>query len=295
MKINAYMLAIASGAILSAGVWAGPGTKGDGDQGRRQISPPGGGVTADGFEDNFDSYKTGSTITGQGGWELWYTGGSDATVSDEQAHSGPNSLRGTAGTDVVQRFAIDEGVWELSIHTYTPSNAGGDGFIIVMNQYQSPGDSWSMQVRFAAAEGIIESQFDANQLPLIYDQWVEFLAVIDLDNDSWDSFYNGQPLATDLIWTSNGFGNPIEAITSIAALDLYSQTATPFFWDDVSLTPSAGGCYPDFTGDGILDLFDFLGFVNAFNAADPKADCDGVGGLDLFDFLCFVNAFNAGC
>jgi hypothetical protein len=35
--------------------------------------------------------------------------------------------------------------------------------------------------------------------------------------------------------------------------------------------------------------------VNGFNAGDPAADCDGNDGLDLFDFLCFVNAFNAGC
>ena len=56
-----------------------------------------------------------------------------------------------------------------------------------------------------------------------------------------------------------------------------------------------GGCYPDFTGDGVLDLFDFLAFVNAFNGGNPAADCDGNGGLDLFDFLCFNNGFNSGC
>jgi hypothetical protein len=54
-------------------------------------------------------------------------------------------------------------------------------------------------------------------------------------------------------------------------------------------------CYPDFTGDGALDLFDFLAYVNAFNAGDHKADCDMNGPLDLFDFLCFVNGFNQGC
>jgi hypothetical protein len=56
-----------------------------------------------------------------------------------------------------------------------------------------------------------------------------------------------------------------------------------------------GACYPDCDGSGTLDLFDFLCFVNAFNAGDPYADCDGSGTLDLFDFLCFVNEFNAGC
>jgi hypothetical protein len=56
-------------------------------------------------------------------------------------------------------------------------------------------------------------------------------------------------------------------------------------------------CYPDFTGDGALDLFDFLAFVNAFNAHDPAANCDNDcnQNLDLFDFLCYTNTFNAGC
>lgn len=57
-------------------------------------------------------------------------------------------------------------------------------------------------------------------------------------------------------------------------------------------------CYADCDGDGALSLFDFLCFVNSFNASDPYADCDANGcslGLDLFDFLCYTNAFNAGC
>jgi hypothetical protein len=54
-------------------------------------------------------------------------------------------------------------------------------------------------------------------------------------------------------------------------------------------------CYPDFDGSGELDLFDFLAYVNAFNDADPRADCDENGSFDFFDFLCFTNAFNEGC
>jgi hypothetical protein len=54
-------------------------------------------------------------------------------------------------------------------------------------------------------------------------------------------------------------------------------------------------CVPDFTFDGVLDLFDFLEFTNEFNSGKNRADCAGDGLFDLFDFLCFVNAFNAGC
>lgn len=86
-------------------------------------------------------------------------------------------------------------------------------------------------------------------------------------------------------------------------------------WDSVGLgvTDLAGGrnngnhssivlvsdfveeCYPDFTGEGDLDLFDFLQFVNEFNDQTDRADCEDDDLYDLFDFLCFVNAFNAGC
>jgi hypothetical protein len=55
------------------------------------------------------------------------------------------------------------------------------------------------------------------------------------------------------------------------------------------------GCYADVDDSGDLTLFDFLAYVNLFNADDVAADCDGSDSLDLFDFLCFVNAFNAGC
>jgi hypothetical protein len=64
-------------------------------------------------------------------------------------------------------------------------------------------------------------------------------------------------------------------------------------WTNISL--ESGGCYADCTGDQGLDLFDFLCFVNDFNAEEGYADCDGNETFDLFDFLCFVNQFNAGC
>jgi len=54
-------------------------------------------------------------------------------------------------------------------------------------------------------------------------------------------------------------------------------------------------CTPDLDGDGELTVFDFLTFLNAFDAADPIADLDGDGELTLFDFLAFQTAFDAGC
>ncbi len=69
-----------------------------------------------------------------------------------------------------------------------------------------------------------------------------------------------------------------------------------------TITVKPALCYPDCdpsTGVGVLDIFDFLCFGNAFSTNDPYAcDCDtstGLGVCDIFDFLCFGNAFDAGC
>jgi hypothetical protein len=54
-------------------------------------------------------------------------------------------------------------------------------------------------------------------------------------------------------------------------------------------------CYADYNNDEVLDLFDFLAYVNSFTDGEDQADCTGEGDLDFFDFLCFSNEFNEGC
>jgi len=61
-------------------------------------------------------------------------------------------------------------------------------------------------------------------------------------------------------------------------------------------------CYADCdksSGNGVLDLFDFLCFQGSFVSGEPYAcDCDTTTGplvCDLFDFLCFQGAFVGGC
>jgi hypothetical protein len=54
-------------------------------------------------------------------------------------------------------------------------------------------------------------------------------------------------------------------------------------------------CYPDFNGDGMLNILDFVAFQNAFVGGDAAADCNGDGALNILDFVCFQNAFQQGC
>jgi hypothetical protein len=101
-------------------------------------------------------------------------------------------------------------------------------------------------------------------------------------------------------WGTDDFApRQIDVVTETLKFDVWldNQGLSRSYLDD--LAEGWGviqvGCYADCTGDGQTDLFDFLCFVNLFNAGSPGADCDASGSLDLFDFLCFMNQFNEGC
>ena len=81
-----------------------------------------------------------------------------------------------------------------------------------------------------------------------------------------------------------------------------SFTANRVVGSSIAIIQGCHTCYPDCdesTGQGVLDIFDFLCFANRFAVSDPYAcDCDlttGPGVCDVLDFLCFGNAFTGGC
>ena len=253
------------------------------------------------IDDGFESYAVGSGVAGQGGWDLW-PGGFDAFVSDDEAASGSNSfLANDFETDIIYRMRdggtpiATSGQWTFSCQTFMSSLAVGDFYVIILNQFNdaSPVDSnWSMQVRLGTIDLTVESEFDGNTTDLILDEWVELRAEIDLDNDTFDIFYNGVAFAEDLVWSENVSGG---GLTQIDVLDLYAPNALPTYIDDVLLVEADAGCRADLDGDGTLTIFDFLTFSNLFDAGDLTADFDGDGVLTIFDFLTFSNEFDAGC
>ena len=94
-------------------------------------------------------------------------------------------------------------------------------------------------------------------------------------------------------------------VTSLHFAELGSAEFPAFFTKENPLSPILGYAPrleltviryddADLNGDGVLNIFDFLAFQNAFDAGDPLADFDGNCTLDIFDFLAFQNAFDAG-
>jgi|GEM_PF-5023707 len=255
------------------------------------------------IDDGFEDYAVGSTLTGQGGWDVW-PGGSDAIVSDAQAASGSNCFEAVAvETDMIYRMRdgagdpiAQGGQWTFTCQTFITDFTAGDFYVLLLNQYNDAdpvNSNWSMQLRLGGLDGIVESEFDGATTDLIYNEWVEVRAEIDLNADLFDIYYNDVILAEGLIWSENVTGG---GLTQIDVLDLYTPTGTPAYIDDVLLVEVVGVCRADIDGDGLLTIFDFLGFQNAFDAGDlATADFDGDGVLTIFDFLTFQNEFDAGC
>jgi hypothetical protein len=192
------------------------------------------------FTDSFDTYATGSTIAGQGGWETWDNNpAADTTVVATQAFNPPNSLNVSGAADIVHQFAgVTSGTWHARVQTYVPSTQEGEMFFILMNTYvvgTHNNPDWSAQIVFCnincLGNGIPGTVFSigggevggGGSLPLILDAWVEIRAQIDLTNNQYQLFYGGQLFETQQ-WTLT---NPLQ----LQAMDLFSNGSTESYMD----------------------------------------------------------------
>src|SRR5262245_6586660 len=80
------------------------------------------------FSENFDTYATGSTIMGQGGWETWDNNpGANTTLSGLQSFSAPNSLLVAGPADIVHQFTgTSGGTWSARARVFIPSTNSGE-------------------------------------------------------------------------------------------------------------------------------------------------------------------------
>jgi hypothetical protein len=197
------------------------------------------------WSDNFDSYTTGSQIHGQGGWKGWANDPSaGALISSAQSVSTPNSVAIVGASDLVHPFTgYTSGVYTLTAKQFIPTGFSGKSYFIVQNRYNDAGTnlSWSVQVKMDNATGLISNDDDgtpANPGSASYltNQWVDLKVVIDLDAD-YQEFYYNNTLLYDGSWTAQfppNVGSTAGTLT-IGALDLYANSASVVYYDDISL------------------------------------------------------------
>ena len=104
------------------------------------------------FTDNSDTYATGSTIMGQGGWETWDTNpGANTTLErDPVLHRPQRAAGGRTGRHraPVHR-ASTAGPGTHGPRVFIPSTSTGEAWFILLNQYApaATDDNWSVSGR----------------------------------------------------------------------------------------------------------------------------------------------------
>ena len=197
------------------------------------------------WSDNFDGYPIGSQMHGQGGWKGWANSpAAGALTSDVEAISTPNSVAIVGASDLVHEYAgYSSGEWTYTAWQFVPSDFTGQSYFILLNQYDDAGltNNWSVQVFIDGATNTVENYgATGGTLPLIKGTWVELRVEIDLNSDSQSFFYNNELLYT-ATWTSEQ-GAP--GILNIAAVDLFANTASVVYYDDISLTTTPNPACP---------------------------------------------------
>ena len=222
------------------------------------------------WSDDFDSYTNGQFLDGgpdDGGWKGWdnvTTAG--AYVTNTQSYSSPHSVDINGATDLVHEYeGYTTGQWTYRCMQYLPTDFNGNSYFILLSDYtDGAGDNnkWALVIRFDSVNEIVESEADLVTLPLITGEWVELRTEIDLDSD-WFEFYYDNTLLIEKEWTAC-WNNAYDGFLVIDAVDLFANTATPVYYDDISLIPTgedlicdAGGPY---SGEVDEDI-QFTGFA----------------------------------
>lgn len=250
------------------------------------------------WSENFDSYVDGQLLDGVGGWTGWDEVGGDAPYASAAQSRSPE-LSGAVGngySDGVHTYSgYTSGAWTYTAFVYIPNDLDGLTYFILNNTYEANFDyDWAVEIHMDPGTGMVTEEIQnsygngTNEVPIVYDQWVEIRVEFDLDNNTVESYFNSQLLA------SGDWNIRLGGLLELQAVDLYAPHAATVYYDDMSLE-AVGGCVGDFNGDGVVDTRDVIAFLNAWSAGQASADCDGNGIVDTRDVICFLNAWTAGC
>jgi hypothetical protein len=213
------------------------------------------------WNDNFDSYTLYQFLdgdSGDGGWKGWDNSPLyGAYVTDNYSRSAPHSVEIVGAVDLIHEYVgYTGGQWNYTAWQYIPSTLVGDTYFILLSDYTDgagQANTWSVQLSFNSGTGLVESQWAGETLYYLTDQWVEIRCEIDLDGDWMTIYYDGDVLAThaysDTVQGSGGGPLVIDAV------DLFANSASPVYYDDLSLVgegPAPPPPEPDLDCTGTL-------------------------------------------
>jgi hypothetical protein len=268
---------------------------------------------SDFWRDPLDLYEVDAGLHGQEGWKGWDNSpAADGFVTDSQAYSPFNSLAVAGPTDLVRPFeGFTSGrhvftAWEyvpIDFQSYCDPYGHCGSYLILLNTYNDGGPyNWSVQLHADSVTGtFIRDGQTPVSLPLITGEWVAIDVLVDLDADLYRVYYDGEELGAAASWSAGIYGGGGGAV-NIGALDLYANSSSPVYYDDLFLRRVLPG---DLNCDARVDFDDINPFVLALS--DPttymaeylgctflNGDCNNDGRVDFDDINAFVQILSGG-
>lgn len=194
-------------------------------------------LLAQSFIDDFESYADGAYIAqSSSAWTTWSNDpGSieDAQVSTEQAYSGLKSLKlaSTSGqggpTDILLPFGqvFDDGHLTYRMMMYVVL---GTGAYFNFQANQVAGQVWATEFYFRA-NGFLEVRAGSTTVadyPYPHNQWMEIVCELDLTNNIWEVFIDGEPAAS--------YSNTNNQVASVNLYPFNQGGTSTMYVDDVS-------------------------------------------------------------
>jgi hypothetical protein len=186
------------------------------------------------FSEDFETYAAGTALHGKGGWKGWNNNPvASATVSTKFARSSSQSVEISGSSDVVHELHLAGGRWALTAMQYIPSGGTGSSNFILLNRYRDGGsttyDDWSIETQYNLQTGVITCWHGGlpGAATVLFDQWVPIQLLINLDQNTFEEFYNGRRIAAGA-WDD-------DAHASFQAIDLFGNRAAPVYYDDIRI------------------------------------------------------------
>lgn len=189
------------------------------------------------FSDDMETYTAGDAFVAnanQTWWTTWTPGSTseDAVVSSDYAHSGVNSVKFIPNDDVILKFGDRaSGKYEISFWIYVEAGQGGAYFNL--QKWEVPGTEWAFNCTFNDnGTGNLQYLNQDHAFSFSTDAWVEIRNVVNLDDDIYEMFIDGN-LSDTHQYSATAIGGL--GVKRLGCIDFYGNTGNDFYIDDVSV------------------------------------------------------------
>jgi hypothetical protein len=236
--------------------------------------------------ESFDIYEDGQFLDGtddDGGWEGWDdVTEAGAYVTSDYYLTPPHSVDIVGGTDLIHQFeGYTTGRWNFSCWVYIPGDSfeGVSAYIMLSRYFHGGGNEGNRWVFQPYMDSFSETVYtDAgDELPLVFDRWVQWFCEIDLDSDFYTLYYDGEVLEAKE-WTAGPFDN-YDGDLNIGCLDLYANGATSVYYDDIAFRAYGSPPEPDLSVAGSINLVNVT--AGSTNTGSFTLTCLGAAGSTL--------------